>query len=154
MMFDNVPERLGITLPEPVETVYNYKPLMVHGGIAYLAGQIPKLNTSNLRRTGRVGAKVNVADAGDDARLCVLHGLSWLRHELGTLNRIEQVLRIVGYVSTTRKFKDISRVIEPASDLLVEIFGDAGIHSRSVVGVSRLPRNAPVMVEMTIALKT
>jgi enamine deaminase RidA (YjgF/YER057c/UK114 family) len=153
LAFDEKLESLGLTLPEPVQTVYNYQPLVIYEGVAYVAAQIPKTGLSEVTCTGQVGAEVTETEADDAARLCALHGLSWVRHELGGLSKVRQVLRLVGYVAVAPGFLNISNVVEPASKVLIDIFGDSGRHARSVVGVERLPRNSPVLIEMTLGVK-
>lgn len=146
-------ERLGIVLPEPEPTVYGYVPLTIHGSIAYLAGQICKV-PGGLLVTGRVGADVSPQAAGQAARASVLQALAWLDRRAGGIDNVERVLRLDCYVAVDDVFDCISDVADSASELLVATFGPAGGHPRSVIGVARLPRNAPVLLEMTVALLT
>ena len=146
-------QELDLRLPEPTKPSFQYLSVCTHDGIAYLAGQIPKTGPTELLHAGKVGREVSLDQARACARLAVLHGLSWLRHELGGLDRVERILRLDCYVAVAPGFLDMSRVIDAASELLVSLFGDRGRHPRSVLGVAVLPRDAPVLVEMTVAIR-
>ena len=141
---------LGIQLPEAASPSFNYVAVTLHRGVAYVAGQLPKVD-GEVRVTGKVGASVDLSTAREQARVCILQGLSWLHGALGSLDRVEQVLRINGYVASAPGFNDQPKVLDAASDLLVEIFGDRGRHARAAVGVAELPRNACVEIEMTVS---
>ena len=144
---------LGLRLPQPTPTLYAYAPLSMHDGVAYLAGQIPKVAADRIRAAGRVGAEVSVEAAQQDAALCIRHALAWLKAELGGLDRVARPLRLTVFVAAAPDCDRISDVADGASDLLLTLFGkQAGRHPRSVIGVTQLPRNAPVMVEATFAL--
>lgn len=141
---------LGIRLPEAASPSFNYVPVTLHRGVAYVAGQLPKVD-GEVRVTGKVGAEVDLATAREQAKVCILQGLACLHGALGSLDRVEQVLRINGYVASAPGFNDQPKVLDAASDLLVEIFGDRGRHARAAVGVAELPRNACVEIEMTVS---
>lgn len=141
---------LGIRLPEAASPSFNYVPVTLHRGVAYVAGQLPKVD-GEVRVTGKVGATIDLATAREQARVCILQGLSCLQGALGSLDRLEQVLRINGYVASAPGFNDQPKVLDAASDLLVEIFGDRGRHVRAAVGVAELPRNACVEIELTVS---
>ncbi len=141
---------LGIRLPEAASPSFNYVPVTLHRGVAYVAGQLPKVD-GEVRVIGKVGAGVDLATAREQARICILQGLSCLQGALGSLDRLEQVLRINGYVASAPGFNDQPKVLDAASDLLVEIFGDRGRHVRAAVGVAELPRNACVEIELTVS---
>jgi enamine deaminase RidA (YjgF/YER057c/UK114 family) len=144
---------LGLTLPEPTPTGFSYVPLSVHQGVAYLAGQIPKTAPDRVRAAGTVGAEVSVEEARADAGLCIRHGLAWLEHRLGALESVERPLSLTVYVAAAPDCDRISEVADGASRLLIELFGEEkGPHPRSVIGVHRLPRAAPVMVDGVFAL--
>lgn len=139
-------------LPEPETTIYNYDPVTVHGRIAYLAGQIPKQNGA-LAYCGLVGGDVPLEDAKKAARICAEQALAWVNKSAGGLANVERVLRIDCFVAHADGFLQISDIADAASNLLIEYLGDAGRHSRSVIGVKSLPRNAPVLIEVTMALR-
>ncbi|MBD9429490.1 RidA family protein [Achromobacter sp. ACM03] len=147
-------QALGLALPQPTPTHYAYLPALRHGSTVYVAGQIPKLSADQLLVQGAVGEQVGEAAAREAVRLCVLHALSWVAHHAqGSLDAVEQVLRVnyffqVGERASTR----LSAIADTGSELLVAIFGRQGEHPRSVIGVRELPRNAPVLVSMDVAL--
>jgi enamine deaminase RidA (YjgF/YER057c/UK114 family) len=143
---------LGIRLPEAARPSFNYLPVTLHRGVAYVAGQLPKVD-GEVKVQGKVGAEVDVESARAQATICVMQGLACLRSALGSLDRIEQVLRINGYVASAPGFNDQPKVLDAASDLLVEILGERGRHARAAVGVAELPRNAAVEIEMTVAFR-
>jgi len=143
---------LGLTLPEVARPQFNYLPVVAWGDIAYVSGQLPRVD-AQLLVTGRVGETVTLEQAREAARVCVLHALAVLRHALGSLDRIERVLKVTGFVSSAPDFVDQPKVLDAASDLLVEVFGEAGRHARSAVGVASLPRNSPVEIELVVVLR-
>lgn len=143
---------LGIRLPEPAEPSFNYLPVTLHRGVAYVAGQLPKVDGA-IRVQGKVGNQVSIDTAREEARICILQGLACLQSALGSLDRIERVLKINGYVASAPGFNDQPKVLDAASDLLVEIFGERGRHARAAVGVAELPRDAAVEIEMTVAYR-
>ncbi|CTQ62631.1 MAG: RidA family protein [Roseibium album] len=138
-------------LPPPEPTVFAYEPITVHERIAYIAGQIPK-HQGKLAYCGLVGSGVSFEEAKAAAQICAEQALAWLNRSAGGLDNIERILRLKCFVAHAEGFTQISEVADAASILLVEYFGDAGRHSRSVIGVRSLPRNAPVLVEITAAL--
>ena len=142
---------LGYRLPELEMPGFNYVPCSVHNGVAYLAGQVPKVD-GEVQPAGKIGAEVGFEEAQEAARRCVLNGLAWLHHELGGLDRVARVLRIDTFLAVAPGFDRMSEVIDAASDLLLGVFGENGRHPRSVIGVSELPRNAPVLIELTVAV--
>lgn len=142
----------GLTLPDAATPAFNYVSLTIHRGIAYVSGQLPKVD-GELLVTGKVGAEVDLDTARGEARTCILQGLACLRAELGTLDRVERILKINGYVASAPGFNAQPKVIDAASDLLVQVFGEAGRHARAAVGVAELPRNAAVEIEMTVAVR-
>jgi enamine deaminase RidA (YjgF/YER057c/UK114 family) len=146
-------DALGHTLPPASLPQFVYVPVVVHQGIAYVSGQIPKLGDDVLY-TGKVGAGVSQEVAMAAAELCVLNALSQLRHALGSLSRIERVLKVAGFVASAPGFNAQPKVIDAASNLLGRVFGESGRHARSAIGVAELPRDVPVEIEMTLALRT
>ena len=139
-------------LPAPETTVFNYDPITVHGRTAYLAGQIPKRDGS-LAYCGLVGDSLSIEDAKKASRICAQQALAWVHKCAGGLDNVERVLRIDCFVAHADGFAQISDIADSASSLLIEYLGEAGRHSRSVIGVKSLPRNAPVLIEMTMALR-
>jgi len=137
---------LGIELPEVAAPVAAYVPAMISGNLVYTAGQLPFVKGA-LPMTGKVGAAVSADDAKQLARTCVLNGLAAAHSVIGSLDRITRVVKVVGFVASDPGFTGQPGVINGASELLGEIFGDAGIHARSAVGVAVLPLDSPVEVE-------
>jgi enamine deaminase RidA (YjgF/YER057c/UK114 family) len=146
---------LGIDLPELVPPVAAYVPAMIHGDLVFTAGQLPFVG-GVLPATGKVGdghGLVPAEDAKDFARTCVLNALAAVKSAIGSLDRVTQIVKVTGFVSSDPGFTGQPGVINGASETLVEIFGDAGRHARSAVGVSVLPLDAPVEVEIVVAFK-
>ena len=143
---------LDLELPAPAAPAFDYVPVVVWNGVAYVSGQLPKVD-GEVRLTGRVGEEVLLDDAQEAARVCVLQGLAVLKQELGSLDRIARVLKVTGFVSSAPTFFDQPKVVDAASNLLGQVFGPAGRHARSAVGVAALPRNAPVEIELVVALR-
>jgi enamine deaminase RidA (YjgF/YER057c/UK114 family) len=143
---------LGLTLPDPAAPLYHYIPVAVHAGLAYLSGQLPRIE-GGLSAAGKVGAEVSLEQAQEAARVCVLNGLACLNQALGSLDAIERVLKLTGFVASAPGFHQQPVVIDAASRLLTDLFGENGRHARSAVGVAELPRNAPVEIEMIVALR-
>ena len=142
----------AVVLPAPEPTVFNYDPITVHGKYAYLAGQIPK-QAGELAVRGLVGAEVDLAQAQCAALICADQSLAWLDHSAGGLDNIDRILRAKCFVAHGDGFAEISQVADAASGRFIEVLGPRGRHSRSVLGVKSLPRNAPVLLEVTVALK-
>ena len=147
-------QTLGIELPAPREPAFSYSAVVIDNGLAWVSGQLPWLDGSNsLVYSGRLGEHVNVTEGKSCARACILNGLAVLEETSGSLDRIERVIKLVGYVASAKDFHEQPAVIDAASNLLVEIFGDAGTHARSAVGVAQLPRGAPVEIELVVRLR-
>ncbi len=140
---------LGIELPDPPGAVGSYAPVVVDGDLAWVSGQVPLIDGTMLH-PGKVGADVAVEQAQEAARRCVLQALSALRAELGSLDRIARVVRVSVFVASAPGFGEQPAVANGASDLLVEILGPAGVHSRAAVGVAELPLGASVEVAMSV----
>jgi len=148
-------QTLGIELPAPREPAFSYSAVVIDNGLAWVSGQLPWLDGSNsLVYSGRLGEHVNVTEGKSCARACILNGLAVLEETSGSLYRIERVIKLVGYVASAKDFHEQPAVIDAASNLLVEIFGDAGTHARSAVGVAQLPRGAPVEIELVVRLRS
>src|SRR5579883_2639771 len=140
---------LGITLPPAPKPVATYVPVVQTGNLLVVSGQVPTVE-GQVVRPGKLGAELTVEDGQELARLCVLNGLAQARAALGTLDRIARVVRVGGYVASAAGFTQQSQVINGASDLLVQIFGEAGRHARAAVGVAELPLGCGVEVELLL----
>lgn len=143
---------LGIVLPETPAPLGSYVPAVQAGSLVFLSGILP-LRNGKLTRTGRVGESVSKDDAGDDAKTAVVNALSVLKANLGTLSRVKRCVKITGYVASSPDFTEQPIVLNAASELLYEIFGEAGRHARAAVGVNVLPLNSPVEIEFIFEIR-
>ncbi len=143
---------LGIELPQPPVAIASYIPVTITHQMAITSGQLPMANGQVLH-TGKVGSEVSVEDAAKAARQCALNALSHLQKALGSIDRIERILKIDGFVQSAPGFSSQPAVVNGASDLMLEIFGEAGRHTRVAVGVSELPLNAAVEVAVWVSIK-
>lgn len=143
---------LSITLPTPPAPAGSYVPVVVSGSLAFVAGQIPT-EAGKVRFKGKVGRDVTVEAGQQAARLCAINGLAQLRAALGSLDRIKKFVKVTGFVSCDPSFTEQPKVINGASDLLVQVFGEGGRHARAAVGVSSLPLDSAVEVEFIAELR-
>jgi enamine deaminase RidA (YjgF/YER057c/UK114 family) len=143
---------LGLVLPGPYPPHDPLDAIVVHGDRARTSGQLPRDHDGNLVHPGVLGADVSVEQGAEAARWCALNALSVLRADLGSLDRIARVLTVLGFVASAPGFVQQPAVIDGASRLLADVFGDAGRHSRSAIGVSALPRGGAVEIEVEVAL--
>ena len=143
---------LGLTLPEVVPPVAAYVPTVRTGSLVFTSGQVP-LKDGALAFTGKVGAEVDPADAFLLAQQCALNALAAVKAEIGDLGRVRQVVKVVGFVASAPTFTGQPQVVNGASELLVAVFGEAGRHARSAVGVAVLPLDAPVEVEIVVEVE-
>lgn len=143
---------LGLSLPDVAPPAGSYVPAVVNGNLVFTSGQLPLVD-GKLMAEGHVGAEVSAEDANSMAARCVLNALAAIKSVIGNLDRVEQVIKVVGFVSSSPDFTAQPAVINGASDLLGQIFGEAGVHARSAVGVAVLPLNAPVEVELIVQFK-
>lgn len=140
-------QELGIELPDVVRPVASYVPTVRTGSLVYTAGQVP-LVKGELGATGKVGAEVSAEEAAKQARICALNAIAALKAEVGELSQVVRIVKVVGFVASAPGFTGQPQVVNGASDLLAEVFGDAGKHARSAVGVAVLPLDVPVEVEL------
>ncbi|MCX7344375.1 MAG: RidA family protein [Alphaproteobacteria bacterium] len=141
---------LGITLPTPAKPVANYVPWVRTGNLVFISGQGP-LSDGNILHQGRLPDTVSIEDGQKSARLCAVNVIAQLREALGgDLDRVTRVVKLVGFVNAAPDFADHPKIINGASDLMVEVFGDKGRHARSAVGSPSLPFNISVEVEAII----
>ncbi|HEY3669876.1 MAG TPA: RidA family protein [Acidimicrobiia bacterium] len=146
-------DTLGIVLPGPYPPHDPLDAVVLHGGRARTSGQLPRDHDGNLVHPGVLGNEVTVGEGTEAARWCALNALSVLRAELGELDRVERVLTVLAFVASAPGFAQQPAVVDGASRLLHEVFGDAGRHSRSAVGVAALPRGGAVEIEVEVALR-
>ncbi len=140
---------LGLSVPEVVPPLAAYQPTARTGNLVFTAGQLPAVNGVMLA-TGKLGAEVSDEDGYACARQCALNALAAIKAEIGELSSIKRVVKVVVFVASTPDFTAQPKVANGASELLGEVFGDAGKHARSAVGVSVLPLDVPVEVELIV----
>ena len=153
MSIDDRLAELGLTLPGPYPPHDPLDAVVVHGGRMRTSGQLPRNHDGALVHPGVLGVDLNVDQGAEAARWCALNALSVLRAELEQLDRIERVLTVLGFVASAPGFVQQPAVVDGASQLLAEVFGAAGRHSRSAIGVAALPRGGAVEIEVEVALR-
>ena len=144
-------KELGIRLPAVAAPVASYVPAVRSGSMVFTSGQLPFVD-GGLRRTGKVGGSVDEDAAAADAKICALNALAAIDALVG-LDSIVRIVKVVGFVASAEGFTGQPRVVNGASELLGKIFGEAGQHARSAVGVAELPLGSPVEVELTVELR-
>jgi len=145
-------KQLGLVLPTLLKPVANYLPYRLAGNMLYLAGQGPR-DEKGAALTGKLGADIGIEEGYRRARLVGLGLLAAMRDALGTLDRVDFIVKLLGMVNATPDFNDSPKVINGCSDLFVEVFGDAGRHARSAVGNVMLPNQISVEIEGIVAVK-
>lgn len=144
--------QLGLTLPEAPAPVASYVPAVKQGNWVYVSGQIP-LRDGKVRVSGKVGSEVSLEDAQEEARQCALNALAIIKSVAGSLDNVERIVKVTGFVACSPDFTDAPKVVNGASDLFLEVFGDKGRHARAAVGVTALPLDVPVEVEVIAFVK-
>jgi len=140
---------LGLELPTVATPAGAYVPAVISGNLVFTAGQIPLVD-GVLMATGKVGNEISPEFAKEIAQRCALNALAAIKSVLGDLSRVKRVVKVVGFVASTPEFTGQPGVLNGASELLGKVFGDAGLHARSAVGVAALPLDAPVEVELIV----
>lgn len=142
---------LGLTVPDVVPPVAAYVPVVRDGNLVFTSGQLPMVD-GKLSTTGKVGAEVSAEDAKALAATCALNAIAAIKSEVGDLDKVARVVKVVGFVASDPSFTGQPGVVNGASELLKEAFGDRGVHARSAVGVAALPLDAPVEVEVIVSV--
>ena len=145
-------KELGIELPPAITPVANYVPAVVTGNLVFLSGHGP-VNEDGTLVTGKVGADLTVEEGYETARLIAMGLLGSLKAQIGDLDRVNRIVKLLGLVNCTAEFTDQPKVINGASDFLVEVFGEKGKHARSAVGTNALPMNISVEIEMIVEIE-
>jgi enamine deaminase RidA (YjgF/YER057c/UK114 family) len=145
-------KNLGLSLPDAPKPVAAYIPAKQSGNLVFTAGQLPMVN-GELISKGLLGQDVEIDEANKAARICTLNALAAIKGVIGDLDRIKQIVRVVGYVASVPTFTQQPAVVNGASELLLEIFGENGKHARSAVGMAVLPLNASVEIELTVEVE-
>lgn len=143
---------MGLELPPPRSPIGLFAPIQIFNGMAFVSGQGP-VTTDGRRHTGKVGRDITVEDAYGHARLVGINLLAVLHHQLGSLRRVERVVKVLGFVNGDPEFGEHPRVINGCSDLLLSVFGsDRGAHARSAIGAGSLPNGITVEIELVVGL--
>ena len=148
-MIDEKLKELGINIPTPPSPAGSYIPVVTTGNLAFVSGQIP-MKEGKVVFKGKVPENQSVDSARDAAKICIINSLAQLKANLGSLDKITKFVRISGFVNSNPDFTEQPKVINAASDLLVEVFGDMAKHSRIAVGVANLPLNSTVEIDMIV----
>ena len=143
---------LGLAVPPVVKPVAAYTPAVRSGSYVYTSGQLPMV-AGSLADTGKVGAEVTPERAKELAQICALNAIAAVKSVVGDLDQVVRVVKVVGFVASAPGFTGQPGVVNGASELLGQVFGDAGVHARSAVGVAVLPLDAPVEVEMIVEVR-
>lgn len=146
-MIEEKLEAFGITLPTPPKPAGSYIPVVRTGNLIFVSGQIP-MKDGQVQFKGQVPTCISVEDAQKAARLCITNVLAQLKAELGTLDKISKIVRVSGFVNSSPEFYEHPKIINAASDFLFEIFGEKGKHTRIALGVSSLPLNSAVEIDL------
>ena len=152
-MIEDRLRELSIELPTPPSPAGSYIPVVTTGNLAFVSGQIP-MKEGKVIFEGKVPEQQSLESARDAAKICIINGLAQLKENLGSLDKITKFVRISGFVNSNPNFTEQPKVINAASDLLVEIFGDMAKHSRIAVGVASLPLNSTVEIDMVVEFST
>lgn len=143
---------LGLSLPKPPKPVAAYIPAVKTGNLIFVSGQIPVVN-GELKFKGKVGQDLSVEEGYEAAKICVLNALSIVKDLVGSLDKVKQIVRVVGYVNCSDDFKEPHKVVNGASELLVEIFGEKGKHARLALGTNILPLGATIELELIVEVE-
>ncbi len=142
-------KELGLSLPAAPKPVANYVPVVRVGDLLFLSGVLPSRD-GQLVMTGKLGAGLSVEQGRQAAQLAVLNALAIIKAEVGSLNHVQRIVKMIGHIASAEGFADQPQVLNGASDLLVSVFGEKGRHARVAVGAMELPRHAPVEIELII----
>ncbi|NDB52337.1 MAG: RidA family protein [Nitrosopumilaceae archaeon] len=148
-MIEDKLKQLGIVLPTPPKPAGSYIPVVITGNLAFVSGQIP-MQDGKVLYTGKVPSEKSIEEAQAAAKICAINLLAQLKANLGNLDRITKIVRVSGFVNSTAEFSEQPKIINAASDLFFEIFGEKGKHSRIAVGVTSLPLGSTVEIDMTV----
>jgi enamine deaminase RidA (YjgF/YER057c/UK114 family) len=148
-MIEDRLRELSIEIPTPPNPAGSYIPVVTTGNLAFVSGQIP-MKDGKVIVEGKVPEKQSLDSAREAAKICIINGLAQLKANLGSLDKITKFVRISGFVNSSQEFTEQPKVINAASDLLVEIFGDMAKHSRIAIGVASLPLNSTVEIDMIV----
>jgi enamine deaminase RidA (YjgF/YER057c/UK114 family) len=149
---EEIMKGLNVSIPDSPKPVAAYVPAKQSGNLVFTAGQLPMVK-GELISKGLLGQDVEIEEAKNAAKICTLNALAAIKYVIGDLDRIKQIVRVVGYVASVPTFIQQPAVVNGASELLLEIFGETGKHARSAVGMAVLPLNASVEIELTVEIE-
>lgn len=152
MEIENKLRALGFGLPDPPVPAANYIGYVRVGNLLFVGGNIGRIN-GELKYAGKVGATVTLEQAYEAARNCALNHLAIIKAALGDLDKVERIVKVLGYVNVAPGFTDMPKVVNGESDLLVQLWGERGQHTRAAVGVASLSKDSPVETEVTVQIK-
>ncbi len=152
-MFEEKIKQLGITIPEPVKPLAAYIPAMQVGNLVMTSGQVP-MSAGVVKYQGKVGKNLSEEEGKEAAKLCAINCLSAVKSIIGSLDKIKRIVKLTVFIASAEGFTAQPKVANGASEFIGEIFGDAGKHVRSAVGVSELPLNSAVEIEMIVEVKS
>jgi len=145
-------EKLGYRIPKAPKPLGSYVPAVRIGNLLFVGGKIP-LVEGQLRYKGKVGKDLGIEEGYEAAKICALNLLSVVKDELGDLDKVQRIIKVTGYINSSSGFTEQPKVLNGASELLLEVFGDKGKHARAAIGVSELALDAPLEVEMIVGVK-
>lgn len=146
-------DELGVKLPNPPDPLGAYVPAVISGNLLYLSGQLPLVD-GNLSVKGKVGEQVSEQEAYLAARIASINALAVIEKELGGFEKLKRIVKLTGYIASAKGFNAQAAVVNGASDFFFEVLGGAGRHSRVAVGVSELPADSPVEIEVIAEIET
>lgn len=149
MSYEKRLKEIGLELPAPPKPVANYIPVVRAGDLLFLSGVLPSRD-GQLIMTGKLGQDLSIEQGMEAAKAAIVNALAIVRAEAGSLDRVKRIVKMVGHIGSAPGFTDQPQVLNGASDLLVQIFGEAGRHARVAVGAAELPRRAPVEIELIV----
>lgn len=139
--------KLGIILPTPPKPAGSYIPVVKTGSLLFVSGQIP-IKDGKVAFQGRVPDTVSIGDAQEAAKVCIINALAQIKSNIGSLDKVSKIVRVSGFVNSSQNFYEQPKIINAASDLLFDIFGESGKHSRIAIGVASLPMNSAVEIDI------
>jgi enamine deaminase RidA (YjgF/YER057c/UK114 family) len=154
-MIEEKLDSMGLNLPRKASPLGSYVPVIIMGHAVFVSGQIPldfDLEPAQLRFKGKVGKEVSIEDAKKATHICVINALGHLNVALGTLDNIKKIVKVTGYINCDSTFTNHAEVMNGASDLILNIFGDIGRHTRVSVGTNSLPLDSPVELDMIVEI--
>jgi enamine deaminase RidA (YjgF/YER057c/UK114 family) len=146
-------KELGLEIPPAPAPVANYVPYAIEGKLVFISGQVPRGADGKLKFIGKVGKELSEKEGYEAAKLCALNCLAQLKAAAGSLDKVKRIVRVGGFVNCAPDFANQPQVVNGASDLIVQVFGDKGRHARTAVGAAGLPANVAAEVEMIAALE-